>query len=254
MLQYDLVNVLIEVISKDNLVEACFIKGSLARGEEDELSNVDFYCVINENKKRKFISNINKYLESFNPILHSFTQGNKIVCIYENKIQLDFNFLVIEDINHTGDMLVVYDPNDVLTNIKLKGFTFDAEDLASVINNYALNGLYFYKAYTRKEYLLAFKIATEMLEYFIELSRYHENPDRVAMGLKSFEDNISPDKLKEIISLNKLIKYEMMLIGVKTITVAMQERIVNIPISETMHIDYDFFLYSKNQIFSIDEE
>ena len=245
MLQYDLVNIVLERIIKDGLVDACFLKGSLARGEEDQFSNVNFYCVVNSDNKAAFLNKRIKYLESYKSIMHHFEQKSefpKITCIYENGINIDLYTIMLEEIIK-DKMLVIYDPKKILSIYQNDDLNLTSIDLGNIINEYALNCIYFHKAYFREEYLHAFRIM-----------HYYVNPNRAKLGLKQFELNLDSEMEREVIALTKLIKYETILIGVKTITVAMQEKIVNLPITETMHIDYDFFLYTKKQIFSIDEE
>lgn len=257
MLQYDLVNVLIETLSIDGSVEACFLKGSLARGEEDQHSNVDFYCVVKPGTRDVFLNKRIKYLETFNPIKHYFEINNEfpqIICIYENEVIVSLYTVTIDEIDNRDQILAIYDPKDILSNFNCKSLALDSYDLGEIVNYYSLNCLDFHKAYLRGDLLLSFRIANNLHSFFIKLTHFYINPNRAKLGLKQFERNLDPDKAREIIALTKLIKYEAMLIGVKTITVAMQDTIVNLPISETMHIDFDFFLYAKKQIFSIDEE
>lgn len=257
MLQYDLVNLLLDTFIKSGLIEACFLKGSFARKEEDKYSNVHFYCVVNQTNKITFLKNRLRYLKGFDSIKHYFDINDnipKIICIYENGIIINLYTIMLDEIKDDGEMMVIYDPHEILLGFKNKSLALTANDFGNIINEFSLNCLYFHKAYLRGNLLLAFQIAHKLHEYFLRLLHYYVNKERAILGLKEFENHLHPEKAREINALTKLIKYESTLIGVKTITVAMQEAIVNLPISETMYIDYDFFLYAKKQIFSIDEE
>lgn len=257
MLQYDLVNLLLDTFVKSGLVEACYLKGSLARKTEDKYSNVDFYCVVNQTNKITFLKKRLRYLQVFNPIKHYFEINisiPKIICIYDNGIIINLYTLMEEEITDDEEIMAIYDPHEILSGYQNKSLDLTANEFGAIINEFSLNCLYFHKAYLRGNIFLALHYANILHGYYLRLIHYYENKERAKLGLRDIEKHLSPEKAKEIIALTKLIKYETILIGVKTITVAMQEAIVNLPISETMYIDYDFFLYAKKEIFSIEEE
>lgn len=257
MLQYDLVNLLLDIFVKSGLVEACYLQGSLARKAEDKYSDVHFYCVVNQTNKITFLKNRLRYLQSFNPIKHHFdinTNIPKIICIYENGIIINLYTLMAEEITDDEEIMAIYDPHEILSGYQNKSLELTANDFGAIINEFSLNCLYFHKAYLRGNIFLALHYANILHGYYLRLIHYYENKEHAKLGLRDLEKHLSAEKAKEIIALTKLIKYDTLLIGVKTITVAMQEAIVNLPISETMHIDYDFFLYAKKEIFSIEEE
>ena len=45
-----------ESLVEDPLVQAVFVKGSIARGEEDEFSDIDLYCLVKEEDKGDFLN------------------------------------------------------------------------------------------------------------------------------------------------------------------------------------------------------
>ena len=64
MKQYDAINKITEIVINDGLIEACFIKGSLARGEEDLYSDVDLYFVVSDEYREAFLKKRIEYLKS----------------------------------------------------------------------------------------------------------------------------------------------------------------------------------------------
>ena len=52
-----------ESLVEDPLVQAVFVKGSIARGEEDEFSDIDLYCLVKEEDKGDFLNKRIGHLE-----------------------------------------------------------------------------------------------------------------------------------------------------------------------------------------------
>ena len=48
------IEVLLESLKDDQYIEAVFLRGSMAREEHDEFSDIDIYCVVNEENVEAF--------------------------------------------------------------------------------------------------------------------------------------------------------------------------------------------------------
>ena len=92
MIQYDAINIIAKAIIDDGLVEACYLKGSIARQEEDEYSDVDLYCLVSLENEATFLKKRIQYLETYKPILFfeevNFV-GPQLVCVFENGLHFD---------------------------------------------------------------------------------------------------------------------------------------------------------------------
>ncbi|MFJ7979778.1 nucleotidyltransferase domain-containing protein [Lysinibacillus xylanilyticus] len=60
------VEVLLESLKDDQYIEAIFLRGSLAREEHDVFSDIDIYCVVNEENVEVFLPNRNLHIEAYN--------------------------------------------------------------------------------------------------------------------------------------------------------------------------------------------
>ena len=70
MKQYDAVEIISKAIIKDNLVSAIFLQGSLARGQEDEYSNVNYFVIVNDENRRALIDKRITYLSAYDDIIY----------------------------------------------------------------------------------------------------------------------------------------------------------------------------------------
>ena len=48
MKQIEAISVISEAVKKDSAVRAIFLKGSIARNDLDDYSDVDFYCIVKD--------------------------------------------------------------------------------------------------------------------------------------------------------------------------------------------------------------
>ena len=55
MKQYDAVEKISKAIIKDKIAMAIFLQGSLARGLEDEYSNVDYFVIVSDENRKALI-------------------------------------------------------------------------------------------------------------------------------------------------------------------------------------------------------
>lgn len=96
MRQEEAVKKVYSEIMRDKLVRAVFLKGSIARGECDEYSDVDFYCMVDEERKEEFLSKRIKYLESYKPLIYYSEEnfvGPQIVAVFEDGLIKNFFIL-----------------------------------------------------------------------------------------------------------------------------------------------------------------
>jgi len=256
MLQYDAVNIISEVIIKDGLIDCCFLKGSLAFGLEDEHSTIDLYCIVPEHNKQAFLNKRLNYLESYKPLMHYFHlySQSHLVSYFDNGVQVNLHSITYDEIDRSGKLLIIYDPKKIMNDMQVNDLQFENDDVGFIVNEFTMNLLNIYKYFKRKDQLSAYFYAQKLLMSFSKMYRFYYEPERAKLGFKDYNPNEKEEEYKKLISLIKMIKIDNVLIGVKTITVAMQDLIVNLPITIASYVNFDFFLFGKNQIFSINEE
>ena len=64
MKQEEAVKVITAQLKQDPYVKAVFLKGSMGRNEHDENSDVDLYCLVDEEGKEDFLENRKAHVRS----------------------------------------------------------------------------------------------------------------------------------------------------------------------------------------------
>jgi predicted nucleotidyltransferase len=121
--QEEIINSIIEQVSGERYVKACFLLGSLARETGDKLSDIDLTIIVADNKGDKWFSALKPLIEGINPILFAIrTDVSKRsgVFIFPDLIELDV--AVIEESE--------FQPSPVYTEIKPM---FDPDGIADRI-------------------------------------------------------------------------------------------------------------------------
>ena len=104
-------------LKKDPLVKAIFLKGSMGRGEHDEHSDVDLYCLVNEEDKEEFLANRVKHLQAYRDIIlmdDIFIVAPQIIAVFDDLLHIDL-FTVTKESFVGGDIFeVLYDPHHLM--------------------------------------------------------------------------------------------------------------------------------------------
>src|SRR5699024_12336038 len=121
MKQDEAVKIISQSLMKDKRVKAIFLKGSMGRGEYDEYSDVDLYCLVDEADEDTFLIHRLRHLESYRKILFYedlFIIAPQIIAVFDNLLHVDL-FTVTETTFKEKDFfLVLYDPENSLSKIQ----------------------------------------------------------------------------------------------------------------------------------------
>ena len=93
-------------LKKDPLVKAIFLKGSMGRGEHDEHSDVDLYCLVNEEDKKEFLANRVEHLRAYRDIIlmdDIFIVAPQIIAVFDDLLHIDL-FTVTKESFVGGDL------------------------------------------------------------------------------------------------------------------------------------------------------
>lgn len=257
MRQYEAINIISKAIIDDGLVDACYLKGSIARQEEDEFSDVDLYCLVSQDKVDKFINNRLTYLETYKPILYSEEVnfvGPQIVCIYEDGLHFDLYLQTKDNFSYKDKILIIYDPHKLLAEYKDEPLSLTISELGKIINEFSYTLIDLYQAYMRKDYLFSFKLVGYLHSIYTQVLRSFIDPSRSQIATKGFLKKLNENDRKAYLEITKLIKYETTLLAAKTLIVKMNDLLGHLTINIAEVVNFDFFLFAKKQIYSINEE
>ncbi|MGE8037213.1 nucleotidyltransferase domain-containing protein [Lysinibacillus sp. NPDC093692] len=86
------VKILLESLKDDQYIEAVFLRGSMAREEHDEFSDIDMYCVVKEENIEAFLPNRKKHIETYMKTLfvdEIYIFAPQLLAVYEDMIHID---------------------------------------------------------------------------------------------------------------------------------------------------------------------
>lgn len=86
------VKILLESLKGDQFIEAVFLRGSIAREEHDEFSDIDMYCVVKEENIEAFLPNRKKHIETYMDTLFVddiYIIAPQLLVVYEDLIHID---------------------------------------------------------------------------------------------------------------------------------------------------------------------
>ena len=75
MKQLKAIETICKAIIDDKLVDAIFLKGSIAKNTHDEGSNIDLHLLVDRDKMDVVLDKRFEYLETYNNILHHWSSS-----------------------------------------------------------------------------------------------------------------------------------------------------------------------------------
>ncbi|MCM3690830.1 nucleotidyltransferase domain-containing protein [Neobacillus niacini] len=220
MILEDAVAAISNSLKQDKRVQSIFLKGSIGRGEQDEYSDIDMYCLVNEEDVEAFNRSRIQHLESYNKLLFHddiFIVAPQILAVYENLVHVDL-FTVTEHTYTEKDFIkVLYDPYNKLDKFKqnqnLKLSSVDFQDAVDDIGWF----LFQYKnSSARGNDIWSVTILHQVMTHLSRVLLHKYNPNRAQLGMKTIEtslpaetvhlmklvyENITPQKHKQAVKL-----------------------------------------------------
>lgn len=200
--QEEAVKAITDSLIKDPLVKAIFLKGSMGRGEYDEFSDVDLYCLVDEEDEKEFLQHRIRHLESYRRILFYedfFIIAPQIIAVFDNLLHVDLYTVTEKSFVEKDFFKVLYDPEG-----RLKKFQ-PTQSLSLTIgefSDYAYDVAWFLFQYRKAEQRGNDLWAVEMLRHsMLNLSRvllHRYQPERAQLGLKALEANLPIVQLEKV--------------------------------------------------------
>ena len=220
MVLEEAVEVITKSLKQDKRVLAIFLKGSMGRGEQDEHSDIDMYCLVDEKDVEEFNQSRIRHLESYNQLLFHdeiYIVAPQILAVYENLVHVDL-FTVTEQTYIEKDYIkVLYDPAYKLEKFKQnQNLTLSKEEFQDAVDDIAWFLFQYKKAGARGNDIWSVYMLHHVLSNLSKVLLHRYNPNRAQLGLKTMEvslpkeivyftkkiyDNITPKKHNEAVKI-----------------------------------------------------
>ena len=194
-------------LKKIKEVKSVFLKGSIARGENDQYSDLDLYIMLNKDVEIKSIySEIIKSLEQYRQLI--FYELIEIICpqivgVFNNMLHIDCYMVHEDNYPQTDDIKILYDPEEVLKNYEKKDLILTKEQFT----DYALDSCWFIYQYDhivgRGQNLWTTEMIDNALSKATNVLLYHYYPEKSALGKKA-ANHLPHHIYKKLIAINDL--------------------------------------------------
>ncbi|MED3802466.1 nucleotidyltransferase domain-containing protein [Lysinibacillus xylanilyticus] len=210
------VEVLLESLKVDQYIEAIFLRGSMARNEHDEFSDIDIYCVVNEENVEAFLPNRTKHIESYMRTLFVddvYIIAPQLLVVYEDLIHIDLFTVTPSEIINKDTMKILFDPNGILT-AKQKNTTLSLTPLEfqDAVDDTVWYLYQYYWSAQRGNEIWSVHLLRNSLEHFAKVLLHKYCPERALLGLKTLSNSLPTDPLHEIVDIMNcmsLVTHEM---------------------------------------------
>lgn len=242
------------VLKGDSAVRAVFLKGSHARGEQDDYSDVDMYCLVHSDKLEGFLSRRVGYMESYKPLIYhteSNFVGPQIVGVFEDGLHFDLYTVTEESLKHTDEIFVLHDPEGLLLEYKAEMFSITDGEATRILSEFTFSLLEFEAAFHRKDLLWAHRLGSHMASDLMIVLRHLEDPSKARLGIKGMHRQITPKQLDLLTEALKGLNPDELPKGVQKLVEIASELIVNV--SERLDESWNqpFFDFMKKRIYGL---
>ncbi|WP_286180668.1 nucleotidyltransferase domain-containing protein [Bacillus sp. ISL-37] len=194
MLLNDALEVLSNSLKQDKRVQAIFVKGSLGRGEQDQHSDLDLYCLVEEKDLDGFLQSRIHHLESYGKLLFHddiFIVAPQILALYENMLHVDL-FTVTEKTFIEKDFFkVIYDPANLLEKHKnTQNLRLSADEFQDAVDDIAWFLFQYKKSAARGNDLWSVNMLNQVMSHLSRVLLHRYKPERAQLGLKTVETSL----------------------------------------------------------------
>ncbi|GGH79338.1 putative nucleotidyltransferase [Pullulanibacillus pueri] len=202
MVQEEAIEQLIASLKTDHRVQALFVKGSIGRGEHDEYSDIDLYCMVEEKDQEVFLQKRLDHLRTYRELLFYddiFIIAPQVIAVYDNLLHVDLFTVTEESFIEKDFFKVYYDPKGLLSpyqasqHLQLSPTEFldNAMDTVWFLFQYR-------KAQRRGNHLWAVDMLHQVMLCFSKVLLHHYSSDRAQLGLKTLERFLPLPILKQV--------------------------------------------------------
>ncbi|KRG13717.1 nucleotidyltransferase domain-containing protein [Lederbergia galactosidilytica] len=194
MKQEDAVQTISQSLKKDKRVKAIFLKGSMGRGEYDEYSDVDLYCLVDEKEKEAFLNQRLSHLESYRNILFYedyFIIAPQIIAVFDNLLHVDLYTVTEKTFDKKDFFHVLYDPENRLAKFQAtQNLMLSSEEFADCAYDVAWFLFQYHKANQRGNDLWAVEMLRHVIVNLAKVLLHRYRPERAQLGLKTLKSSL----------------------------------------------------------------
>ncbi|MFC5605054.1 nucleotidyltransferase domain-containing protein [Sporosarcina koreensis] len=196
-------------LKKDPLVQAVFLKGSMGRGEHDECSDVDLYCLVNEEGKEEFLANRVGHLRAYRDIIlmdDIFIVAPQIIAVFDDLLHIDL-FTVTKESFVGGDHFqVLFDPHRLMEELmETQGLALTEEEYRDDVMDVGWFLFQYSKSAARGNDIWSVRMLTNVVHHLGRVLLFRYAPERAKLGLKTIERSLPESVVSELTEILEFI-------------------------------------------------
>jgi len=251
MKRHNAIKVVSDEILKSGLAEALFLKGSIARSEDDDYSDVDMYVVVSPGNLDAFLRKRIQYLERYKPLVFWCEENfvaPQIVAVFDDALHFDLYTVKSDSIPQTDDIKILYDKNGILDSYKKSPLNVSSDYIIKEISEFSFTLLEFEAAYARKDYIWAIALFHFQLKRISFIMRFIFDTDNARLGLKRIRKAIPNEFYKEYVTILENATPSNILIAMKSLILLADKLVFQLPNEMQSKINKEFFELMKGKI------
>ncbi|MCL2170152.1 MAG: hypothetical protein FWB74_09040 [Defluviitaleaceae bacterium] len=241
MKRYDAIEAVKNAISAEGLADALFLKGSIAKGTDDDWSDVDFYAAVSPENFDAFLARRIHYIEAYKPLIYWSNVnhvGPQIVGVFEDGLHFDLYTVPTGAIPQTGEIKPLYDPAGILASYSTAPLSVTSEEIIRAIHSFTFVLVEFEAAFHRGDTIWATRLSHALLGELSIVLRHLHDPQNAQLGLKGIHKVIPKD-------MTEILKNSM---DVPALIKLMSELIKQLPTEVRKRINMKFFEFMATSI------
>ncbi|MBT2663149.1 nucleotidyltransferase domain-containing protein [Bacillus sp. ISL-45] len=205
----DALEVLASSLKHDPRVQAIFVKGSVGRGEQDEFSDLDLYCLVDEKDLNGFLQSRISHLESYGKLLFLddiFIVAPQILAVYEDMLHVDL-FTVTETTFIEKDFFkIIHDPHHRMEKYKAsQSLSLSPGEYQDAVDDIAWFLYQYKKSAARGNDLWSVNLLNHVMTHLARVLLYRYKPERAQLGMKTVKTSLPDAVIKKLLGIQENI-------------------------------------------------
>lgn len=253
MVQWEAVEAVLAAAKRCREVKAVFVKGSLAVGNADEFSDVDFYCLVDQDDLASFLPKRSDLLLAYRPLVFTSESdfvGPQTVAVFDNRLHFDLYTVTLQRFPLVGGFKTLWDPKQLLQQFqdKVQDHSLPLYAVANHFSSFSFTLLEFTTAWQRGDITWATRLASHLSGELGMVLRYLYDRRNAQLGMKRLE-LVIPDNIKH--SLRSALancRAESLLLGVGQLGELMQLAVRELEQRDGLQVDWQMFELMQDKL------
>lgn len=172
----------------------------MGRNEYDEHSDVDLYCLVNEEDMEAFLKKRKKYLEVYGKLLfydEIFIIAPQVIAVYDNLLHLDLFTVTAESLIEKDFCRVLYDPYQCLSHFN-EQLTLSKQEFINHVDDTAFFLFQYEKSRRRGNDIWSVHLLHQVMTHYSRVLLHHYHPERAQLGLKTLHRTLEETNVKKV--------------------------------------------------------